>query len=103
MKLLILVSVSFTYLIGHSSIAQLWVENGSDTTATDAPHATVSIDLLNDDVLLVIFDFCRLASEDKVPEAFKKQPGIGTGHVGGTSLRRFAKDDGFLSLPRHIA
>src|SRR6266702_6054235 len=44
-------------------MAQLWVEKGLETI--DAPHATVSIGMLNDDVLLAIFDFCRLPDEDE--------------------------------------
>lgn len=54
-------------------MAQLWVEKGLETI--DAPHATVSIGMLNDDVLLAIFDFCRLPDEDEdedVEDAFNE-------------------------------
>ena len=37
-----------------------------DMTVNDEIHTTVSIDMLNDDVLLVIFDFCRLADKGEV-------------------------------------
>lgn len=47
--------MGYTTSVTHSTF-------GLDTN--DAPHATV-IDMLNDDVLLVIFDFCRLVDEDE--------------------------------------
>lgn len=75
----------------------------------------MSVGILNDDVLFSVFDFCRLTDEEKngsddvrfeVESAFNDQwnrgtlRGTGTSNVGGTSLRRFAKDGCLLSLPR---
>jgi hypothetical protein len=45
------------------STAQLLVEKGLGTN--DTLHATMSAGILNNDVLLSIFDFCRLTDEEK--------------------------------------
>ena len=47
-------------------MAQLWVKKGLDATTNNAPHTAIFIGTLNDDVLLIIFDFCRLAVEERV-------------------------------------
>ena len=52
-------------------------------STNDSLHATVSIGMLNDDVHVVIFDFCQLTDEDDGsvdvrPRAFKEIAG-GTG------------------------
>ena len=46
-------------------MAQLWAEKGLDTTVNNALHAPMFIGTLNDDVLLIIFDFCRMAAEEE--------------------------------------
>ena len=46
-------------------MAQPFVEKGPDMTVNEGPHATVSIGMLNDDALLVIFDFCRMADKEE--------------------------------------
>ena len=44
-------------------MAQLWAEKGLETTVNNGLHAPMFIGTLNDDVLLIIFDFCRTAAE----------------------------------------
>ena len=46
-------------------MAQLWAEKGLDTTVNNGLHAPIFIGTLNDDVLLIIFDFCRTAAKEK--------------------------------------
>ena len=46
-------------------MAQLWAEKGLDTTVNNALHVPMFIGTLNDDVLLIIFDFCRMAAEEE--------------------------------------
>ena len=47
-------------------MAQLWVKKGFDAATNNAPHVPIFIGTLNNDVLLIIFNFCRLAVEEEV-------------------------------------
>ena len=46
-------------------MSQPWAEKGLDTTVNNGLHAPMFIGTLNDDVLLIIFDFCRTVAKEK--------------------------------------